>query len=140
MIDALVCTPVRVRPVSAGRLAYGACMHLLYHPAVPYEVRLGEVGPDQQQLVFARDLLASALHGQSAGEGQVRVRLEFLSSARNAVLLLTVGDPAEPLEFALKPATVADFLRQTYDLVPAGEEHRHVDVDGALGEILGDVA
>ncbi len=115
-------------------------MHLLYHPAAPYEVRLAELGPDPQELVFARDLLASALRGQAAGEGAVRVRLEFLSAARNAVLLLTVGDPAERLEFALKPATVAAFMRQTYDLVPAGEEHRHVDVDAVLGEILGGAA
>jgi hypothetical protein len=141
-MDPLVQWRVRARPVSEqGHLAYGGYMALSYDPSRPWEVRLSEVEPGGSHLVFARDLLAQALDGTPAGEGSVRARLRFLRPARHALLCLAV-DAADgpPLEFGLCAETAAGFLQETLALVPAGDEWRHVDIDAAVEQLLGESA
>jgi hypothetical protein len=121
---------VQARPVGEhGTLARGGYMDLCYDPARPYEVRLAEAGPDDGgEAVFARDLLLAALDGTPAGEGQVRARLRRFRGARHSMLELIV--PAADgglLPFAICDGAVADFLRDTTDLVPAGDEWRYAD-------------
>jgi len=137
MIGALVRTRLRARPVAEdGRLAYGGYMELLYDPSEPYEVRLAGLGPYATEVVFARDLLASALAGDPAGEGDVRARLAHLPGARHSLLLLSIGGPDGGQEVALTDAKVAVFLRDTTDLVPRGEEWRYLDLDAGIDDLL----
>jgi hypothetical protein len=128
MIGAMVRARLRARPVGEeGRLAYGGYMDLLWDPGEPYEVRLAGLGPCAGEIVFARDLLATALGGDPAGEGDVQVRLRHLPGARHTLLVLTVTGPDGPREVALTDAKVAQFLCDTFDLVPVGEEWRYLD-------------
>jgi hypothetical protein len=141
MICAMVSARLLARPVADGRVltAGASYVELLYDPAAPFEVCLAELGPAAKELVFDRDLLALALHGEPAGVGDVRTRLvSDLLGARRSFFLLEVTQPGEPpLTWALKPDRVSEYLFQTYDLVPAGQEANFLDVDGTLHEILG---
>jgi len=137
---AIVRARVQARPVSEGRLARGGYMELSYDPRQPYEVKLSETGPEAGEVVFARDILLEALAGQPSGEDLVRARLQHFRGAPHALLSLTVPGADGPLEFGLCDTAVARFLRDTVDLVPAGQEWRHVDFGGAIAEILGDAA
>ena len=137
MIGALIRTRLRARPVDDdGRLAYGGYMELQYDPSEPYEVRLTGLGPYAAEVVFARDLLAAALGGDPAGQGDVRARLTQQSGARHSLLLLATSGPDGPHEIALTGPKVAEFLRDTTDLVPRGEEWRYLDLDAGLDDLL----
>lgn len=142
MIGALVRVRLRARPVGEdGRLAYGGYVELLWHPSEPYEVRLAGSGPCATEIVFARDLLVSALAGCPSGEaGAVRARLAHLPGARHSLLLLSTAGADGPLEVALTEAKVAVFVEDTTDLVPCGEEWRYLDLDAGLDGLLGRAA
>lgn len=86
--------------------------------------------------VFARDLLEAGLDQRSGlgdvviwpaedGDGRPSVRIQ-LSSPHGTALLEA---PAED---------VAAFLTATWRLVGAGDEYRHLDIDGALAQLRGD--
>jgi hypothetical protein len=133
---------VQARPVDEkGTLARGGYMELSYDPACPYQVRLTEAGPDAGEVVFARDLLLEALDGTPAGEGRVRAKLRRFRGARHSMLELVV--PAADgglLEFAIRDDAVADFVRDTTDLVPPGEEWRYTEVPDTPAAILREAA
>jgi Streptomyces sporulation and cell division protein, SsgA len=133
---------VQARPVGDnGVLARGGYMELAYDPACPYEVRLAETGPGASEIVFARDLLLAALDGTPAGEGRVRARLRRFRSARHSMLDLVVpGADGGLLEFAICDDSVADFVRDTTDLVPAGDEWRYTEIPDTADALLGEAA
>ena len=96
MIGAAIRTRMRARPVGDGRrLAYGGYAYLEYSPCAPYEVRLVQPGPYPIEVMFARDILASALTGEPDGHGEVRARLEYVPAARHSMVLITVDLPDE---------------------------------------------
>lgn len=137
MIGALIRARLRARPVGEdGRLAYGGYMELLWDPGEPYEVRLAEFGPYAEEVAFARDLLVSALAGHPAGKGDVRARLAHLAGVRHSLLLLSVSGQDGPRQFALTGAKVAEFLRDTTDLVPRGDEWRYLNLDAEIDDLL----
>jgi hypothetical protein len=120
---------VQARPADErGTLARGGYMELSYDPGCPFEVRLAELGPDAGEVVFARDLLIMALNGDPAGEGDVRARLRMFRGTTRAMLALTVPGTDGPAEFGLCATAVAGFLRDSLDLVPAGQESQYVEV------------
>jgi len=136
MIGELVRQRVRVRPVGErGSLAYGGYMCLVYDSAQPYEVRLEDTG-GHGELVFARDLLATALDGRQAGEGDVQVRLRRFRSVRHCQLVITADSEEGPQEWALGDDAAAEFLQDTLDLVPEGEEWRYLDLDTVVADLL----
>jgi len=137
MIGALVRARLRARPVGEdGRLAYGGYMELSWDPSEPYEVRLAGFGPYAGEITFARDLLVSALAGDPAGEGDVRARLRHLPGVRHALVVLSIAGADGPQDVALTDDKVAVFLRDTTDLVPAGEEWRYLDLDAGIDGLL----
>ena len=135
---------VQARPVGEnGTLARGGYMELTYDPAFPYEVRLAETGGEAGEVVFARDLLRDALEGTPAGEGLVQARLRTFRGVRHSMLQLVVpGADNAPLVFAFRDASVAEFVRDTTDLVPPGQEWRFLEdeVDDDLALFLGEAA
>jgi hypothetical protein len=135
---------VQARPVDEfGTLARGGYMELSFDPERPCEVRLAETGDDAGEIVFARELLLEALAGSPAGEGDVRARLRRFRGARHSMLELAVhvADDA-PLVFAICDGSVAEFVRDTTDLVPPGQEWEYLEtaVDEGLSAILGEAA
>lgn len=96
---------------------------LTYRKSDPHAVRAGfHTGQDQPvEWVFARDLLQKGTE-KPAGDGDVRI-----FPGENGLLGLQISSPYGQARFDLPSGPVAGFLRQTYQLVPAGEEQ---DVTG----------
>ncbi|MDQ0792720.1 SsgA family sporulation/cell division regulator [Streptomyces sp. B1I3] len=83
---------------------------------------------------FSRELLTTGIDAP-AGLGDVRVRpfgydrtvLEF--HALEGIAMVHV-----------RTAELRRFLKRAQELVPAGDEHRFLDLDRGLGELLGDAS
>jgi len=106
---------------------------LHYTTADPYAVSVAfHVGLDEPvEWIFARELLSKGMEGK-AGLGDVRV----WPSRSAGVLEIELSSPFGEAHFEAPVAEVADFLRRTYRLVPAGQEDRHVDVEDELAALL----
>ena len=129
---------VRVHDVDRGRVlpAY-AYVELRWSAAAPLEVRLSGCGQVTGEEVFARDLLAAALSSGGAGVGRVHFQLA-LPAPRYVPKLLVTFDPADPgaRVYAVKPDPVQQFLRQTFDLIPAGQERDCVPSGDLIAALL----
>lgn len=100
-----------------------------YDSTKPYEVML--VYPQKMTVswVFSRDLLVAAASG-AAGQGDVKItcdghiyRLAFSSEQGTANIEYKVGD-------------VDKFINRTYEVVPAGKELEHFDLDAELKQLM----
>jgi Streptomyces sporulation and cell division protein, SsgA len=93
-----------------------------------------EVGLDKPVVwIFARDLLAMGLVGR-AGPGDVTVWPS--ADSEGGVLHIELSSPFGHAHFAAPAREISDFLYETYQIVPSGEESQHMDVDGELNDLL----
>lgn len=103
---------------------------LHYDPADPYAVQvrfhLGRRSVEMVSWSFARELLAAGLEGPS-GLGDVRIWPWHTSHGDSVAMALTSPDGQALLE--APRATLAAFLQDTYDAVPAGRESERLDLD-----------
>ncbi|WP_030560766.1 spore wall synthesis regulator SsgD [Streptomyces aureocirculatus] len=110
---------------------------LHYDRRDPFAVRMSFPAPATLEGVevfwtFSRELLAQGVETAS-GDGDVRVRpygydrtvLEFHAPEGTAIVHIRTGD-------------LRRFLHSTTTLVPAGQEHLHVDLDQDLAELMRD--
>jgi hypothetical protein len=105
--------------------------HLAYDTTDPYAVRATFLaGEDSVEWVFARDLLASGINGP-VGDGDVHVW-----PRGPEVVLIALTSPDGRAVLAAPMAAVAGFVARTYELVAAGDEPRHVDVEAAIARLL----
>lgn len=108
----------------------------------PYAVRIAfHAGLNEPvEWVFARELLSSGIEGPQ-GLGDVKVRPSAGTEAGVPATALTVElfSPFGHAAFEAPLPEIADFLRRTYDVVPAGRESSHIDVDARLTEFLREV-
>lgn len=105
---------------------------LYYCEDDPYAVRFAfHVGLDEPvEWVFARELLAAGLR-DAQGIGDVRV---WPSSGE--MLNVELISPFGQARFEAAVSEISDFLDRTFEVVPAGQESRRVDVEAQLGELL----
>lgn len=109
---------------------------LQYDRRDPFAVRMAFPAPATLEGTevfweFSRELLAAGIDGP-AGVGDVRVRpfgydrtvLEF--HAAEGIAMVHV-----------RTAELRRFLERAQELVPCGEEHRFLDLDGGLTDLLG---
>lgn len=80
--------------------------------------------------VFARDLLIEGLT-EPSGDGDLRISPD----ADPDLLVLEIHAPTGSAAFILDREDTTDFLASTLDLVPAGFESAHFDVDRLLAEL-----
>lgn len=110
---------------------------LRYDREDPFAVRIAFPAPATLEGAdvsweFSRDLLAKGVDAP-AGVGDVRVRpfgherTAFEFHAAEGVALVHV-----------RTSELRRFLRRVQELVPAGDEHRFLDLDRGLAELLGD--
>lgn len=119
-----------IRPVAA---------RLCYSRQDPYAIRITfHVELDQPvEWMFARDLLATGTEGRK-GLGDIT----FWPSAGSAdgapggVLNIALSSPFGKAHFAASAREISDFLRRTYQIVPAGEESQHIDIEAELNDLL----
>ncbi len=101
--------------------AYAVAMHL--------EARSGLV-----VWTFARELLFGGLY-EPVGDGDVQV-WPCLSENGSAVVIVELSSP-EGMALIQAPArAVHDFLARTHEIVPVGEEGRHLPIDSLITRLL----
>jgi len=122
---------------------------MYYSGSDPYAVRMAfHVGTDEPvEWIFARDLLAAGIESRH-GEGDVRVwpssascpesGLDLTGSAQpgDKVLNIELSSPFGQAHFEAPAQAMAAFLRRTYQIVPAGQESRYIDIEAELNDLL----
>jgi hypothetical protein len=120
---------------------------LIYEARDPFAVRIrlgddgdpagtGEAAPAEDdggvEWLLSRELLRTGL-SCPAGDGDVRI---WPARAALDVLFLQLRAPSGEALFELSAAAVGDFLRDTEQLVPAGQESGLLLVDDELSALL----
>ncbi|SDM79821.1 SsgA family sporulation/cell division regulator [Allokutzneria albata] len=110
-------------------------VELAYSTRDPYAIRMlfNPVRGKSVEWLLARDLLADGLLGE-AGEGDVR--LWPIAGPMNLVEI-EFSTPAGQARFGADAEVLADFLNDSYLLVPSGEEALWFDFDQELA-LLGE--
>jgi hypothetical protein len=126
---------------------------LYYSGSDPYAVRMAfHVGTDEPvEWIFARDLLAAGIESRQ-GDGDVQVWPSPVSAAetgdldpidaaeltgtREKVLNIELSSPFGQAHFEAPAEAMSAFLRRTYQIVPAGRESRHIDIETELNDLL----
>jgi hypothetical protein len=109
---------------------------LSYRGDDPYAVRMAfHVGMEQPvEWIFARELLIAGHEAENGGEGDVQVWPA--AGTDGEVLNIELSSPFGQALFEAPAAAVAEFIRRTYQLVPAGHEDEFVDVESELEDLL----
>ena len=133
-----VSSELQLRLVVPGAAALPVRSGLSYDPADPYAVTVAfhttsGTSSDVVQWTFARQLLADGLTAP-AGEGDVQVWPS--SSGGGSVVCLSLSSPSGRALFEVPLAELAQFLGETYAVVPSGAESELVDVEGELALLL----
>jgi hypothetical protein len=123
---------------------------MFYSGSDPYAVRMAfHVGTDEPvEWIFARDLLAAGIESRQ-GEGDVHVwpspgscadtsGLDLTGSSQpgDKVLNIELSSPFGQAHFEAPAQAMAAFLRRTYQIVPAGQESRYIDIEAELNDLL----
>jgi len=123
---------------------------LYYSGSDPYAVRMAfHVGTDEPvEWIFARDLLAAGIKARH-GDGDVRVwpaaescaEPEGLdvtgpAGAEGEVLNIELSSPFGRAHFEAPARAMSAFLQRTYQIVPAGQESAHIDIEAELNDLL----
>ena len=123
---------------------------MFYSGSDPYAVRMAfHVGTDEPvEWIFARDLLAAGIESRQ-GEGDVHVWPSPGSGAHGGdpdlagsaqpgekVLNIELSSPFGQAHFEAPAQAMSAFLRRTYQIVPAGQESRHIDIEAELNDLL----
>ena len=126
---------------------------MYYSGSDPYAVRMAfHVGTDEPvEWIFARDLLAAGIDSRH-GEGDVQVwpspvsvaetsDLEVIGAAESPgipgkVLNIELSSPFGQAHFEAPAEAMSAFLQRTYQIVPAGQESRYIDLETELNDLL----
>jgi sporulation and cell division protein SsgA len=123
---------------------------MFYSGSDPYAVRMAfHVGTDEPvEWIFARDLLAAGIESRqgegdvhvwpSSGSGSLSADLGLPGSAEpgEKVLNIELSSPFGQAHFEAPAQAMAAFLRRTYQIVPAGQESGHIDIEAELNDLL----
>src|SRR6201989_1677928 len=125
---------------------------MYYSGGDPYAVRMAfHVGTDEPvEWIFARDLLAAGIESRQ-GNGDVQgwpspgsgpetgdldpIDAAELTETRGKVLNIELSSPFGQAHFEAPAEAMSAFLRRTYQIVPAGEESRHIHIETELKEL-----
>ena len=112
---------------------------MYYSGSDPYAVRMAfHVGTDEPvEWIFARDLLAAGIESRQ-GEGDVQVWPSPESVAEGKVLNIELSSPFGQAHFEAPAEAMSAFLQRTYQIVPAGQESRYIDIETELNDLRRD--
>ena len=126
---------------------------MYYSGSDPYAVRMAfHVGTDEPvEWIFARDLLAAGIESRQ-GNGDVQVWPSPVSVAETAdldpidaaelretrgkVLNIELSSPFGQARFEAPAEAMSAFLQRTYQIVPAGQESRFIDIETELNDLF----
>jgi hypothetical protein len=139
MSNSTVSAALTLRPVVPRRTPQPLAASLVYSRQDPYAIRVAfHVGLQEPvEWVFARDLLAGGLESHQ-GLGDVEVWPSAVSQhgTPGGVLNIELNSPFGYAHFEAPAREVSDFLRRTYQIVPADRESDHIDVAAELDDLL----
>ncbi|WP_017590943.1 SsgA family sporulation/cell division regulator [Nocardiopsis potens] len=97
----------------------------------PYAIKVAfHTGEDEPvEWIFARELLTVGIV-RPVGEGDVQVWPSKSGDERTVNIALS--SPFGQAQFDAPVAPLAEFLHRTYEIVPAGEEADHIDLDSEI--------
>jgi len=123
--------------LTTADLCYPATVTLIYSRDDPYAVTADiEVEDTDARWLFARELLDAGLHaGWSAPAGTHHVFVWTDLRLRHPTYFLEIRRKGT-YTFHLDHHDVMAFLRASYNIVPTGAEHLHIDIDGELDNVL----
>jgi hypothetical protein len=134
-----VSAELELQPVSPRRTIMPLAASLFYSSEDPYAIRVVFHDGDGEPVewTFARDLLSTGLQ-ERAGPGDVTVwpSAGFDGGAPGIVLNIELCSPFGQAHFEASARRISDFLRRTYQIVPAGEESGHLDFEAGLRALL----
>ena len=108
---------------------------LRYDAADPYAVIAGfRTQGTLVRWVFSRELLAQGLF-EPSGDGDVHV-WPCLDACGCAVVMVELSSPDGEAMLQAHSNDVSQFLRHTEQLVPLGDEGRHLDLDMVVARLL----
>jgi Streptomyces sporulation and cell division protein, SsgA len=119
-----------------AELLLAAELRYAVHDPLAVEALFDDGSDDPVRWVFARDLLSSGLD-RRAGDGDVVVWPTNDTDGIRVVHIRLRSPHGDALLEASADAIQA-FLIATWQLVPPGSEHEHLDVDGVLDALLGE--
>jgi hypothetical protein len=112
---------------------------LLYSREDPYAVRIAfHIGRDEPiEWTIARDLLSTGIEGRE-GRGDITVWPSAGSEggAPGSVLSIELSSPFGRAHLEAPAGEISDFLRRTYQIVTAGEESDHIDIEAELNDLF----
>jgi hypothetical protein len=134
----VICSPAVFELISPDAPVVPVSVDLTYHSRDPFAVQASfRTGTGTAvDWVFARELLHDGLVGP-AGTGDVRVQPMPQNPNR---VQLELSSPSGYAVFTTCAHALGDFLRRTFDAVPAGTEYAWLDFDVALSDLLNDPA
>lgn len=126
---------IELRLVIGGDRAVTVPSTLGYSPDDPYAVStVFRTSDGDVTWVFGRDLIEDGLR-MPVGEGDVAVWPSIAEG--RGVVCLSLASPSGCALLEADLEAVRTFLDASYDLVPSGQEGRHLDLDAAIAELLG---
>jgi Streptomyces sporulation and cell division protein, SsgA len=139
MDSGMVSVELGVRLVLPQQTTVPLAARLFYSREDPYALSIAfEVGLDKSvEWLFARDLLAMGIDGRE-GLGDVTVwpSADSEGGTPGSVLHMELSSPHGQAHFEAPAREILDFLRRTYQIVPAGAESGHIDVEAELNDLL----
>ncbi|MFF3378416.1 SsgA family sporulation/cell division regulator [Streptomyces sp. NPDC002680] len=134
----LVVSRILVRLVVAQGVDRPVMVDLCYKCTDPYAVSLTfhVSADDTVRWVFGRDLLLNGQHGLT-GAGDVQVWPSRCSWVKKTCIALRQSPNRDAVVVAASARTLDAFLLRTLEVVPAGTEDRHLDLDGTVHQLLG---
>ena len=125
--------------VLPGQTIVPLVARFFYSHEDPYAISIAfEAGlTEPVEWIFARDLLAMGIEGRE-GLGDVTVwpSADSEGGAPGSVLHIELSSPLGQAHFEAPAREISDFLGRTYQIVPAGEESEHIDIEAELNDLL----
>jgi hypothetical protein len=135
----MVSAELEVRLVLPGQAIMPLVARLFYSHEDPYAISIAfAAGLDEPvEWIFARDLLAMGIEGhEGLGDVTVWPSADSEGGAPGSVLHIELSSPLGQAHFEVSAREISDFLRRTYQIVPAGEESEHIDVEDELNDLF----
>lgn len=140
MKSSTVSAEVELRCVLPQRTIMPLAASLSYSSEDPYAIQITfDVGNEEPvEWTFARDLLSTGMMDRQ-GMGDVRVWPSAGSEdgTLGSVLNIELCSPFGNAHFEAPAGQIADFVRRTCQIVPAGEESNHLNIESELIQLLG---
>jgi hypothetical protein len=121
-------TQLSARVLRPGSGSQAARIHLSYDPRDPYAIVMAirVSGNEGVRWMFSRDLLAE---GTRCSSGMGDVTVEPCLKVPSVLLHVTLRNDVSSAVMEMRLAPIKEFIRSTYELVPAGWEGKFLKVD-----------